>query len=77
MAPRDPNLQRVIDELTNALQVAVLIVEHLELASSATAQDAIALIKPKSETGDRRDSETPGRSEWRVRAAIYARVSTG
>jgi hypothetical protein len=43
--PRDPNLQRVIDELANALQVAVLIAEHLELASSATAQDAIALSR--------------------------------
>ena len=45
MAPRDPNLQRVIDELANALQVAVLIAEHLELASSASAQDAIALSR--------------------------------
>ena len=45
MAPRDPNLQRVIDELANALQVAVLIAEHLELASSATAQDAVALSR--------------------------------
>ena len=45
MAPRDPNLQRVIDELANALHVAVLIAEHLELASSATAQDAIALSR--------------------------------
>lgn len=45
MAPLDPNLQRVIDELANALQVAVLIEEHLELASSATAQDAIALSR--------------------------------
>ena len=45
MTPRDPNLRRVIDELANALQVAVLIAEHLELASSATAQDAIALSR--------------------------------
>jgi hypothetical protein len=45
MVPRDPNLQRVIDALANALQVAVLIAEHLELASSATAQDAIALSR--------------------------------
>jgi hypothetical protein len=45
MAPRDPNLQRVIDELANALQVAVLIAEHLELASSATAQDAVTLSR--------------------------------
>lgn len=45
MAPRDPNLQRVIDELANALQAAVLIAEHLQLASSATAQDAIALSR--------------------------------
>ena len=45
MVPRDPNLQRVIDALANALQVAVLIAEHLALASSATAQDAIALSR--------------------------------
>ena len=45
MVPRDPNLQRVIDKLANALQVAVLIAEHLELASSASAQDAIALSR--------------------------------
>ena len=46
MSPRDRMvLQRVIDELANALQVAVLIAEHLELASSATAQDAIALSR--------------------------------
>jgi hypothetical protein len=38
-------LRRVIDELANALQVAVLIAEHLELASSASAQDAIALSR--------------------------------
>jgi hypothetical protein len=46
MSPRDRMvLQRVIDELANALQVAVLIAEHLELASSAAAQDAIALSR--------------------------------
>ena len=52
MSPRDPNLRRVIDELANALQVAVLIAEHLELtsaatafASSATAQDAVTLSR--------------------------------
>ena len=52
MAPRDPNLQRIVDELANALQAAVLIAEHLQLtsaatafASSATAQDAIALSR--------------------------------
>ena len=45
MAPRDPNLERVIDELANTLQAAVLIAEHLQLASSATAQDAVALSR--------------------------------
>jgi hypothetical protein len=45
MAPRDLNYHRAIDELANALQVAVLIAEHLELASSATAQDANGLSR--------------------------------
>ena len=45
MAPRDVNCQRAIDELANALQVAVLIAEHFALASSATAQDATALTR--------------------------------
>lgn len=45
MAPCDPNLQRIVDELANALQAAVLIAEHLQLASAATAQDASALTR--------------------------------
>jgi hypothetical protein len=45
MAPLDPNVQRVVDELANALQAAVLIAEHLERASSATAQDATAISR--------------------------------
>lgn len=45
MSPRHPNLGRLIDELANALQAAVLIAEHMQLASSATAQDAIALSR--------------------------------
>jgi hypothetical protein len=40
MTPPDLNLQRIVDELANALQAAVLIAEHLQLASAATAQDA-------------------------------------
>ena len=50
MTPPDPNLQRLVDELANALQAAVLIAEHLQrtsaataFASSATAQDAVTL----------------------------------
>ena len=59
MTPRDPNLQRIVDELANALQAAVLIVEHLQLtsaatafASSATAQDAVTLSRNLKRTTD-------------------------
>jgi cob(I)alamin adenosyltransferase len=41
MTPFDlARVQMLIDELTNALQVVVLVAEHLERASSATVQDA-------------------------------------
>ncbi len=43
MTPLDPTLRSILDELSNALQVVVLIAEHLALASSATAQDATAI----------------------------------
>jgi len=33
-------LRRLFDRVSNALQAAVLVAEHLELASAATAQDA-------------------------------------
>lgn len=45
IAPRDPNLRVIVDEIANALQAAVLIAEHLHRASSATAQDAGAMIR--------------------------------
>jgi hypothetical protein len=45
MAPLDPTVRQVVDELANALQAIVLITEHLKLASSATAQDAKALSR--------------------------------
>ena len=45
MTPRDPNLQRIVDELANALQAAVLIAEHLQVASAATTQDAVTLSR--------------------------------
>ena len=45
MALRDPNLERMVDELGNALQATVLIAEHLKLAASATAQDSAALTR--------------------------------
>lgn len=44
MAPLDPDLRGIIDDIANALQAAVLIAEHLQRASSATAQDAGAMI---------------------------------
>ena len=43
MTPLDPTLRPILDELSNALQVVVLIAEHLALASAATAQDATAI----------------------------------
>jgi len=45
MASPDPNVRRVVEELANALQVVVLIAEHLQRASSATAQDATAISR--------------------------------
>jgi hypothetical protein len=46
MTPFDLARIRVaIDELANALQVVVLIAEHLERASSATAQDARTITR--------------------------------
>jgi len=45
MAPRDPNLERMVDELANALQATVLLAEYLQLAASASAQDATALTR--------------------------------
>ena len=44
-AALDPNLRVIVDELANALQVVVLIAEHLERASSATAQDATTITR--------------------------------
>ena len=44
MTPLDPERRKVIDELRNALQTAVLLAEHLERTSSATMRDATALI---------------------------------
>ena len=45
MMPHDSPVNRLVDEVANALQVAVLVAEHLQLAASATAQDAAALIR--------------------------------
>ena len=45
MAPPDKDLRASIDDVANALQAAVLIAEHLQRASSATAQDAGAMIR--------------------------------
>lgn len=43
MAPLDPFLRSLIDELANALQVAVLLTQHVERASATTAQDAATI----------------------------------
>lgn len=44
MSPRDVIVwQQVLDEAANALRVAVLVAEHLELATRAAAQDAVSL----------------------------------
>jgi len=46
MTPFDlARVQMLIGELTNALQVVVLVAEHLERASSATAQDARTIAR--------------------------------
>ena len=45
MASRDPDLRAIVDDIANALQAAVLIAEHLQRASSATTQDAGAMIR--------------------------------
>lgn len=45
MAPVDPNLRAIVDELANALQVVVLLAEHLKRASSAAEQDATAITR--------------------------------
>jgi hypothetical protein len=45
MAPLDPAVRQVVDELANALQSVLLIALHLKCASSATAQDATALSR--------------------------------
>ncbi len=44
MTPFDrAQLRILLDELANALQVVVILAEHLERASAATAQDATAI----------------------------------
>ena len=45
MMPPESPINRLVDEVANALQVAVLVAEHLQLAASATAQDAAALTR--------------------------------
>jgi hypothetical protein len=43
MTATDSNLRAIVAELANALQVTILIAQHLERASSTTAQDATAI----------------------------------
>jgi hypothetical protein len=45
MAPLSPNVHRIVDDVANALQAAVLIAEHLQRTSAATAEDAGAMIR--------------------------------
>jgi hypothetical protein len=45
MTPHESPLSRMVDDVANALQVAVLVAEHLQIAASATAQDAAALTR--------------------------------
>ena len=45
MAPFDPAVGQIVDDVANALQAAVLIAAHLERTSAATAQDAGAMIR--------------------------------
>lgn len=43
MAPLDPDVRGIVDELANALQTAVLIAEQLERAGGVIARDAASL----------------------------------
>jgi hypothetical protein len=45
MTAQDSSLRPIVDELANALQATVLLAEYLQLAASATAQDATALTR--------------------------------
>ena len=45
MTPHESPLSRMVDDVANAPQVAVLVAEHLQLAASATAQDSAALTR--------------------------------
>jgi hypothetical protein len=45
MAPLYPDVQQIVDDVTNALQAAVLIAEHLQRTSTATVEDADAVIR--------------------------------
>jgi hypothetical protein len=45
VTPPNANLRAIVDELANALQVVVLIAEHLERISSTTGQDAAAITR--------------------------------
>ena len=45
MTSLDPHVRQMVDDIANALQSAILIAEHLQRASSATTQDAGAMIR--------------------------------
>jgi hypothetical protein len=45
-------IMHTIDEVANALDVAVVVAEHLELAARATAQDAVSLARSLRRASD-------------------------
>ena len=45
MAPLNPNVHQIVDDVANAFQAAVLVAEHLQRTSTATLEDADAMIR--------------------------------
>lgn len=45
MTPDESSVAQMVDAVAQALQVAVLVAEHLQLATAAAAQDAVALTR--------------------------------
>ena len=43
MTPRDVDVARVLDDVANALQTAVLLLEHLERTTAAVGRDVAAI----------------------------------
>jgi hypothetical protein len=45
MPPLQPDIRPIVEELINALQVAVLLAQHLDRASAKAAQDVTAITR--------------------------------